>query len=291
MKITDLLTIIGVLISSVLFFAALGGIIMGIQNLIKWFKTRDERKNKAAVDTVMSHSTKYRQLLELVSASPVVSLPDTFHVEHSYKTKKGMENAKAKEVIILLANKNPELKKLYADLEKNRKHRKEFLAAVSLISETQEVMVASTGLQKSKYLEIENNLFQTLVDSIREDVTIEIKLCYRTSKGGYLYSRTLRTDYQGLSDAYAETGRRKAEKIAREIERSKLNASLRYDVMQRDGFKCKLCGASAANGAVLHVDHIVPVSKGGKTEMSNLRTLCDMCNLGKSDKYKPSGLN
>lgn len=67
--------------------------------------------------------------------------------------------------------------------------------------------------------------------------------------------------------------------------------SLRYDIMKRDGFRCRICGASQAQGAALHVDHIVPVSKGGKTIESNLRTLCDMCNLGKSDKYDPKGLN
>ena len=60
--------------------------------------------------------------------------------------------------------------------------------------------------------------------------------------------------------------------------------SLRYDVLKRDGFKCQICGASAQDGATLHVDHIIPVSKGGKTEMSNLQTLCDRCNLGKSNK-------
>lgn len=74
-------------------------------------------------------------------------------------------------------------------------------------------------------------------------------------------------------------------------ERSKLNASLRYDVLKRDNFRCVICGRSAADGVTLHVDHIKPISKGGKTELNNLRTLCDYCNLGKSDKYDPDGMN
>ena len=66
---------------------------------------------------------------------------------------------------------------------------------------------------------------------------------------------------------------------------------LRYDIMKRDGFRCQLCGRSQADGVKLHVDHIKPVSKGGKTIPSNLRTLCEQCNLGKKDKYDPDGLN
>ena len=69
-------------------------------------------------------------------------------------------------------------------------------------------------------------------------------------------------------------------------ERAILSDSMRYDVMRRDGFKCVLCGATAADGAKLHVDHIYPVSKGGKTVMSNLRTLCERCNMGKSNKIE-----
>ncbi len=80
-------------------------------------------------------------------------------------------------------------------------------------------------------------------------------------------------------------------KKAKNNERSKMTDSLRYDVMKRDGFRCVLCGATAAEGAVLHVDHIRPVSKGGKTELYNLRTLCDRCNLGKSDKFDEYGKN
>ena len=69
-------------------------------------------------------------------------------------------------------------------------------------------------------------------------------------------------------------------------QRRLMKASLRYEILTRDGFRCRICGASADDGVTLHVDHIIPVSKGGKTEKSNLRTLCDRCNLGKGDKIE-----
>ena len=69
-------------------------------------------------------------------------------------------------------------------------------------------------------------------------------------------------------------------------QRRLMTDSLRYDVMQRDGFRCQICGATAKDGYKLHVDHIIPVSKGGKTEMNNLRTLCERCNTGKGAKIE-----
>jgi hypothetical protein len=58
---------------------------------------------------------------------------------------------------------------------------------------------------------------------------------------------------------------------------------LRLTVLERDGFTCVLCGRTPATerGVVLHIDHKEPFSKGGKTGLSNLRTLCRECNLGK----------
>ena len=67
---------------------------------------------------------------------------------------------------------------------------------------------------------------------------------------------------------------------------------MRYNALKRDGFRCVLCGASSDDGATrLEVDHIIPVSKGGLTEITNLRTLCHNCNSGKSDKYTPDVKN
>jgi hypothetical protein len=58
---------------------------------------------------------------------------------------------------------------------------------------------------------------------------------------------------------------------------------LRLTVLQRDNFRCVLCGKSPATdlGVQLHIDHIVPFSRKGETIIQNLRTLCKSCNLGK----------
>ena len=64
-----------------------------------------------------------------------------------------------------------------------------------------------------------------------------------------------------------------------------INLKIRFTVLQRDKFRCCSCGASPAKNPEieLHVDHIVPWSKGGETEIQNLQTLCSKCNLGKSN--------
>lgn len=60
---------------------------------------------------------------------------------------------------------------------------------------------------------------------------------------------------------------------------------LRWRVLERDRFTCVGCGATPAltPGTVLHVDHIVPFSRGGSSAFENLQTLCDQCNYGKSN--------
>ena len=66
--------------------------------------------------------------------------------------------------------------------------------------------------------------------------------------------------------------------------RDRLPAGLRYEVLKRDGNQCLACGAAPEAGAELHVDHVVPVSKGGTDGTENLQTLCQDCNLGKGNR-------
>lgn len=65
-----------------------------------------------------------------------------------------------------------------------------------------------------------------------------------------------------------------------------VSLSLRLQVLNRDNFRCVFCGKSPATdiGTKLHIDHIHPFANGGKSVLENLQTLCEECNLGKSNR-------
>lgn len=69
-------------------------------------------------------------------------------------------------------------------------------------------------------------------------------------------------------------------------QRSKMTPALREYIKKRDHYTCQLCGDSIYKNPdiILEVDHIIPVSKGGKTVEYNLQTLCRTCNRRKSNK-------
>lgn len=71
---------------------------------------------------------------------------------------------------------------------------------------------------------------------------------------------------------------------------------LKVEIIERDGFKCQLCGkfiTSDRNAKRLakhgcgmyHIDHIVPVSQGGRATLENLRLTCPSCNLKRKRAY------
>lgn len=61
--------------------------------------------------------------------------------------------------------------------------------------------------------------------------------------------------------------------------------SLRWQVFLRDDWRCVACGRDgSAAGVILHVDHIVPRSRGGADSLDNYQTLCWECNLGKGNR-------
>lgn len=62
-----------------------------------------------------------------------------------------------------------------------------------------------------------------------------------------------------------------------------ISLRLRVQIFKRDKYKCVICGRGK-NESILHIDHIIPVSKGGGNDYYNLQTLCGDCNQGKSNQ-------
>ncbi|MFL5763901.1 MAG: HNH endonuclease [Bacteroidia bacterium] len=88
--------------------------------------------------------------------------------------------------------------------------------------------------------------------------------------------------YTGKEDAKPSTlpGKLKKNKTQRTIP-----LGMRYVVLKRDGFRCIACGHGIDDNAKLHIDHKLPFSLGGLTELKNLQTLCEDCNLSKSNRH------
>jgi hypothetical protein len=109
----------------------------------------------------------------------------------------------------------------------------------------------------------------------------------------YINAEVIEGEYAGKENEQQENKNEETQVItsANLIQRLKkrtprnINLKLRFKVLQRDHFKCCSCGASPAknHGIELHIDHIIPWSNGGETEIGNLQTLCSKCNLGKSN--------
>lgn len=56
--------------------------------------------------------------------------------------------------------------------------------------------------------------------------------------------------------------------------------SLRWFVFKRDNYTCRYCGARGVD-VVLHCDHVIPSSRGGRDVPWNLVTACEHCNCSK----------
>lgn len=64
------------------------------------------------------------------------------------------------------------------------------------------------------------------------------------------------------------------------VSRIVIPESLRNRIFDRDGNRCVECRSADD----LTIDHVIPFSRGGRTEESNLQTLCRTCNSKKGTK-------
>ena len=62
--------------------------------------------------------------------------------------------------------------------------------------------------------------------------------------------------------------------------KARIPLNLRRRVLERDGYYCVYCDEDLRD-AEIHMDHVIPESKGGPTTYDNLQVTCRKCNLAK----------
>lgn len=146
----------------------------------------------------------------------------------------------------------------------------------------------------AEYCACEDEVIREMLPPIKTTYRCHVAVSYVSPGGRNSYQESYLFDLSEVERILAETRQKSVEqdvgKLFRKRQRGAMTKKLRYSVLKRDGFRCVLCGRGIADGArCLEVDHIQPVSKGGRTELPNLRTLCFDCNRGKRDEWDPDG--
>ena len=148
------------------------------------------------------------------------------------------------------------------------------------------------------WAEIDNNFYDhpRIVAAGSSGVALfacALSYCSRYSTGGLIPAAQIRRlidvdDPQAIAERLVTVGlwKRQGEdyQITKAIKwriRHETNSpswwkGLRCKILGRDKWTCQYCGAPAE-----HVDHIIPRSKGGSDDASNLVAACARCNLSK----------
>lgn len=165
------------------------------------------------------------------------------------------------------------------------KHRNGFVVAVaSYTNELLALFLPGIKVESSyQQCSIPIHLNKWMPPGRRVDLEPRITVCRNQDGRWVCYDCQ---ELYNLPPSRIETAANQKARSHAERERAKMSSSLRFTVLEAGNFECAICGRSPMKGdnVKLHIDHKMPISKGGMTELENLWILCDGCNLGKSNK-------
>ncbi len=125
--------------------------------------------------------------------------------------------------------------------------------------------------------------FATIDESV---LTVEYKFSYTSGGGMAQRFFTVPMTEENIAQLIRILESKLTASAFAKEQRTLMTKKLRESIKARDNFTCCNCGNSThvEPNLLLEIDHIIPVSKGGRTEEDNLQTLCWKCNRSKGDK-------
>lgn len=192
-----------------------------------------------------------------------------------------------------IRNNISEFSSLLTKIKENRENKQIYEKKVEeIIAKPVNNILEALKISKKELISREKKILRKLTINPIIDCQLCVYMNYSSPKGKVNLSKSNCFTFNDMFTSFESVSRSRLDKHTYSklalVERGEISDSLRYDILKRDNFKCTICGASKNEGARLHVDHILPISKGGKSIPGNLRTLCERCNIGKSDKLEES---
>lgn len=117
-------------------------------------------------------------------------------------------------------------------------------------------------------------------------LTVEYKFAYTSGGGMAQRSFTVPMTEEMIAELIKLLESKLTSSAFVKEQRTLMTKKLREYIKNRDQFTCCSCGNSThiEPNLLLEIDHIIPITKGGRTVEENLQTLCWKCNRSKSNK-------
>lgn len=237
---------------------------------------------------VEEHSYAIKQLCELNQRYYFLMIPN-FNMRHEYDNEHFYDDISPQDYLVYaLVGIKENVKKAISDATDNQVRYVQYMEEVNQIQDFNRYDTDCTDRRKKRLVALELQMYKKRIQSPTVSFELAVTLvltkingAYRSSKGAIFWANDLLSLIARIEQ---KKGNRYEDyqiwqSICR-VERGKVTNRLRFEIYERDGNRCVMCGRSGN----LEIDHIVPISKGGKSTLDNLQTLCHRCNTEKSNK-------
>ena len=277
------------------FFVVLGllfvvPIIIAVLVLIIYIFIRNKRKK--CVEFLMHNSLAIKNLFEINKKYNFYSINEKIRIENTYDSKDFFDEISCQDYLIYqlqfnrydfeqeikLLNLNRKMYNSYCREIKNLVYG-EFTEEVGKINKNYLIklerrIVKANSLKPLIEYEIEVKLYRS---NLKGEIYESKKEIFNSNKVFVLIYRLKNKNGNFYND------REIWDSLCR-VERGHVSKKLRLEIYKRDGFRCRCCGRTDTE-VDLEIDHIKPISKGGKSTYDNLQTLCRDCNQKKGNMY------
>ena len=248
-----------------------------------------KKHNQKYKDFVMRHSKAILRLKEINKEYLFFGIKD-FDMENKYDNENFYREISCQDYLVYqLVYKQKEIKKAIRNVIENKINYERYKAEVDMIDYFGKFDIEVPFKNIDKVLRYERECFKNVQEYPQITFAITVNLIRTNINKQYIENKTYRFSRKEIEGLILrinnrENGYYKDEYIWNaicKVERGKVSNRLRFMIYKRDGYRCQNCGRFTND---LEIDHIIPISKGGKTEYNNLQTLCHRCNVEKGDK-------
>lgn len=255
-----------------------------------------KRRNRKYVDFVNEHSLAIRAIKELNSKYQFSSIYPLIY-KYCYDSTRNFEKVSCKDYLIYQFHLDTlSIRRIIKSRNNNISKEIDYKSKVDLTKDKLgNFDVSIEDLNEEKLRNIESIVFNDLIEKVNTDFYAEVHLYLTRGRMHRVIDEKKESfDLNEIIDALKSIDSSKVIDGRRfysgevwgsieRVERAKVSNELRQEIFERDGYTCVICGSTEKES--LEIDHIKPISKGGKTEPGNLQTLCHDCNVRKGNDF------